>query len=310
MGMAQLWQSSFFWQQTLSRNFQPFSAACACQGMSVCAVPQGRTPLGLGAEDRSWAARAQSTAQMMVSNSPGWCWKGDDTPESPNKEDYDFETIFLKKVNRADVESLLTLLKSISCMIFFHEVNLILTGSVPSTAVTRFQPLQTYLQSGMWPSNVQCGFCVQTWEHLGSQLIWQAPGRVLQPWGERSKVSSWTCSFSWCHAGGSRLETILINGFALIPQCKYSVSCTAKGTQSWYLKCLFLLPLSEKLWTLRFSKYSTVLIIKRGLCALHVHLIKRTELLNYIIPQFYKSHNTIYSIGWTIVRVEVNLIGS
>lgn len=86
----------------------------------MCAVPQGRTPLGLGADGHSWAARARITAQMMVCFQQLWlAWKGDDTPEGPNREGYDFEIILNKKVNRADLESLLTLLKSISCINFF-----------------------------------------------------------------------------------------------------------------------------------------------------------------------------------------------
>lgn len=65
----------------------------------ACAVPQGRTPLGLGAGDHSWVARAGITAQIMVCFQqpwllPSWCWKGGDTPEGPNREDYDFKTIF------------------------------------------------------------------------------------------------------------------------------------------------------------------------------------------------------------------------
>lgn len=65
----------------------------------ACAVPQGRTPLGQGAGDPSWAARAGITAQMRACFQqpwlpPSWCWKGDDTPEGPNREGCDFETIF------------------------------------------------------------------------------------------------------------------------------------------------------------------------------------------------------------------------
>lgn len=52
------------------------SQSCICLHVSVCVVPQGRTPQGLGGGDHRWAAGALTTAQMMVSYTPGFCPAG------------------------------------------------------------------------------------------------------------------------------------------------------------------------------------------------------------------------------------------
>lgn len=266
-GIVQFWQSSIFWQQTLSRKSSTFLCHMHLSAYECVCGATGQDPTGTGSW---WPQRRLGSRSSDCSPDdgfwqprlpPSWCWKGDGTPECPNRDEHDFASD-TRQVNTVDLESWLAKLKSIPSMNKpLHEINVISAGSVCSQHCC-----YKFSSSADLPAvRPACGVAPvcrpgTIWcegNRHGRFLGWSFS--LQRAWGERRKMDSWTCLFSWAWAGELRVGGI---SDWCISEEKYmnaSIRCptTTKGDENCYPQVPFS-PSHFLLWALRFSKYSAV----------------------------------------------------